>query len=372
MVGKNYASLTRPEMSSLSFLVNRANRDVKILEHFERHFGLCKSDKEEMYIYKYNVCDNCGINMNLDDQKYICPQCGLIMVLDGEGYAYDNNKSTCGMSMKTIDIDLGYGDYSIIQRKQIYQILRRRAKECDTYVPDFIIRATTKFYNDIQQITIDQFNLEGELCGKKKYLHRGNTLIRILAAVMYHMAQKCRMPLRPSEVSAFMRLPDDSISAGLVELIKLNVLGLIELPKICDIEHDYALRYLADLQIISFKGPAGNENLDYKLDHRAENYIDFIDKILARARKLHIGLGSVRNSRVIGVIWILIKCERFDISISRLEMVCSRVKKNTFGKFADKICQNINLFEDIFRAENIRFPPRPKKLKMVLPKEFAQ
>jgi len=331
-------------------LASQIKRNNNINKYFMQALDLTEES-----ICRYNVCSNCNINMEVNGQNYVCPVCKIEFVIQGESFAYDGNAFKGGGGMHRINNGIGYGDYSVIQQRHIYHILSMRAKKCTKVnIPQYVLQSTAKFYNEIQQISINLYDGENKVCGKKKYLHRGNMLFKILAACLYITSAHSGLPFKPSEISIFMNIHGESFSNGTVELFRLSSLNLIELPPFRNVEYNFALRYLTSLGIVNYKGE--------ELDNQSKIYINFIIGILNRAKEYNICMGSFRNSRVIGTIWILIDCTGIDKTVTELEEVCSRVKKNTFIKFANAVYGRINIFHDIFEVSGIRPPKRPKKL----------
>jgi len=379
--------------SHINLINKRIKRNENIIKYFRDALDLPKDDN-----YKYNICSNCGVNMEVLQQNYVCPVCGIEFAIQGESYMFVSGSSSSSATTQRLNNYKGYGYYSAIQQKHICNILTIRSEICKVIsIPQHVIESTAKYYNDIQQISLNLYDESNTVKGSKKYLHRGNTLLKILAACLYIISSHAGYPFKPSEIVAFMNIHGDSFSNGIVELYKLSSLGLIEIPQSKNIEYYFIIRYLKELGIIPNDNASSIQDFSInnkytsvtvdsegksmaqstlqneidqfsathdssKLNSEAKRYVNFVISILNRSKEYNICLGSFKNSRVIGSIWILIDCVGIQKTQADLEKVCSGVKKNTFMKFVYEVYNSINVFHDIFIVNGIKPPRRPKKI----------
>jgi len=292
----------------------------------------------------YLKCNNCQVIMVTAESYLECPNCGVIKEIELD--IKDKNE-TPGNSLIKVSLG-GYSTFSGAmdsgrsQRKQIMdQLMQLNEKnKHNIKIPKNILESCAKGYNEIQKLVIDKLDKIGEICGQKRFVRRGNVKNEILGAWLYYECLLNGLPRKKKDIALFMNLPNDGISAGEGVLRALHNEKKIKLPINLDPSPDIIKRYIKNIGI----SEKSNNFL---------RYCNFTEEILNLATQYKIGITSINNSKIIGIIWILIEKERLDISKDQLEILCDNTKKTTFMKFAKLIGENIEKFYNIFEKYGI-------------------
>jgi len=233
------------------------------------------------------------------------------------------------------------GDYTKTQRKLIEdQLMRNRSEFKHANIPDHVLSAVADKYNAIQKdITEDRIDTEGNICGKQKFVRRGNIKDEILAALIHAECIKHKLVRKKKDIAEFMKLPSAGFSRGEDILRSLVSEGRIAEIESTETMQAHIQRYLEDLEI------------------ERENYAGFITEVIETSERCRIGMNSQISSKVLGAIWIIITHCGLKITSARLEAAGDNTKKNTFVKFSQAVDKHMITFTRIFNKYKIPLEP---------------
>lgn len=288
-----------------------------------------------------NYCTECKLPMELAGTEYLCPTCGVVEIIDVD--SYKNHEDTVTGSLRiTTGQNKGRfynvtGDYTKTQRKMIHtQLIHHSSKYAGPAIPLNVLNATADQYNKIQKlVTEDDYDENGEICGQKKFVRRGNVKDEILAALLYFECIREGLVRKKRDIANFMGLTTSGFSRGENILYSLDLEGKLELPKDINPAAGFADRYL---EALGLEDP---------------RYLKFVVALVGESEKKNIGMNSQISSKTVGAIWVLINKCKLNITSLALEKAADNTKKNTFAKFYNIVVGNMSIFAHVFAEHGI-------------------
>jgi hypothetical protein len=279
------------------------------------------------------ICKLCGVAMMVEfNGEYKCPECGIIEHIGTVQDYDDKNISGYRIVSTTGGYRHYYGTDSNYARKQEKDIGSQLDELASQYrgpaIPHHIRVKAGQWYNDIQKILISTPD------GEKKFVKRGDIKDEVLGKLIKYECDRACIARMDKEIAEFMRLPSAGLSRGESILRQLHNQGKIELPINIDPTEGFIERYL--------------ESLDINKPH----YKDFIAELIQVANTTGVGLRSIANSKVVGVIWVLVQKEKLPITLNELDKKCN-IRRNTFLKFSVAITDKMHKFVNVFEKYNI-------------------
>lgn len=303
--------------------------------------------KEDDIFIPYNFCIYCEVPMNpMQDGTYECESCGFRKATIGEfGGIEENSNGGMKMYSKNGNVFAINIDYSRTQKKQLMAELVecRNNSDDENKIPLNILRETAEIYNKIQGLIIDKNGniLDDEFInpeGSKKWVKRGRIKKETMGAILYYVLIKHGVARQKQHIVQFMGFTSGGLSKGIQTIEELLNKGKLkdELEDAVkkDPTESYIDRYLMAL----------------KLDNK---YKSFIIDIINESVRQRVGLNSYNNSKIVGVIYLLIKKLELNISIDTIEECCDNKRKNTFTTFTNAIEENILKFYRIFEKHEV-------------------
>lgn len=296
---------------------------------------------------RYNYCKNCEIPMELIAEGYQCEVCGVILNLTMQ--TSDHTETSNGILKITSGSSRGsFYHYNVdsvkLRKKVILQQLKAKKNEyAGPAISEDILEKTADAYVDIQVKCKESRESKEQVTPapqEKNFVHRSGIKDEIIAAILYFECVKAGMMRKRKDIVAFMRLSTSGFSRGESILRGLHSRGIYMIPTAREaLAEDFVGRYLEALKIDNAR------------------YCCFVTEIVEMSERLNIGILSHVSSKVVGTIWLLIVNEGLNISISTLESLADKTKKNTFARFTDEVIKYMGAFKDIFIKYNISMVP---------------
>lgn len=294
-----------------------------------------------------NYCVACRIPMVQTNCEYSCSNCGSIIEMEPI-----DHKEFREAGSSTIRISTGTnkgrcynvsGDYSVTQKHAIISLLRanQNAYKGDRLLHSVLEDAATK-YNELQKhVQKDVVDSEGNVVGKKKFVHRSAIKDEILAALIHYYYRVAGLPRKKRDIANFMKLPTDGFSKGESIIQDLLGRGLIELPTIKETSRGFAVRYL--------------DALDVDDNEQLQRYTDFVVELVDTSEKLHIAKRKQLSSKVAGAIHILNTHLKVGWDDALIEDAVDRTRKTTYTAAADAIMKSASKFRAVFAKYQIPY-----------------
>lgn len=289
-----------------------------------------------------NYCTNCCVPMEAAGTDYNCTYCGLTRHNDVDRSGHETAGS---MRLAGADRRRRYNitnDYTKIQYNTTLRFLLHRQHICinnqeaaHVLMSKDILHACAAQYNKVQKLIEDHYDANGNICGSRRFVRRGNIRSEVLAAILYFEAIRAEKGHKKKDIAIFMGLHTHGFARGEDIVRGLVAEGHLELPVYDEPLKGYAERYLEALNMTD------------------ERYPSFVVKIVERAGQLHICMASQPASKVVGAIWLIIQRCRLDIGSAAVEKAADNTKKNTFVKFYNGVIARQQQFADIFIAHSI-------------------
>ena len=329
----------------------------KVVFDSETYNGVYEAAKLENLSFTY--CQVCNVNMNQTPAGLECPECHCTKQIIGD--LKDCVVESSGILKTSISGKkseyTSVPDNSKSQRKQILDQLIR-LNDVYTSGPKFpknILESTANSYNDIQKLVIDTFDDNGEVNGGKKFVKRGSIKDETLGAWLYYTCINSGLSRKKKDIAEFMQLSSNGISRGDTILRNLYNEGKITIPAYVEPSDDFSRRYLEALGLLKM-----TEYGD--MTETSERYKGFVDELVETSIKKRIAACSIKSSKIVGAIWVLIVKENLGIKESLVEDACDKTRKNTFTRFSKAIDENITAFIPVFEKYKINVGFKYKKI----------
>lgn len=286
---------------------------------------------------KYNYCPDCDIPMALGVNEYSCAGCGRSIEWQAEG----RNIVATNVCRKRF-----YGiavDPARAQKKAILEQLTTYNNEWkgNKFPPSILCAAADQYIAIQKSITKDITDPETGQIQQKKFVHRKGIKDEILASLVYFESIRMGIVRKKKDIAIFMRLQVDGFARGENILRDLHAEGKIELPVNDEPVEGYVDRYLEILNLGDASGPYGK----------------FIIDIVEESERRNICMSSQLSSKIVGAIWIAIRCNKLPITSAQLERATDNTKKNTFMKFYKAVFSpaGTTVFRSIFLRHKVPF-----------------
>lgn len=313
--------------------------------------SLREQDKVELGD-KFTYCDICDVPMNQTTSGLECPECHVLKQIIGSisDCGTDNGsgviKTSFGAGHKSIYTSVP--DNSKSQKKQILEQLHalNQKYEAGSKIPLNVIEAAAQGYNDIQKLVIDKYDDQGVVCGTKKFVKRGSIKDETLGAWLYFSCITHGLSRKKKDIAAFMQLSSHGISRGEIILRDLHNQGKITIPVHAEPSDDFPRRYLEALDLYKY-------NDEGVLSSDSIRYLQFVNDLVHASIKKRVAVNSIKSSKIVGAIWVLISHCKINITSTAVEDACDKTRTNTFTRFSRAVDENILLFKDVFDAHGI-------------------
>lgn len=311
---------------------------------------------------RFNHCKPCDVAMVLVAEGYQCPNCYSISEMVG-GFKDSSNTNNHGSILSSTSGSklLVISTYTLKSQKKtiLLQLTCLNAEYTSApKIPQIILERTAQKYNDTQNIIIEKYDHTGAIVSEKKFVRRGNIKNETLGAWLYYCCIKGGTSRKKTDIAAFMKLTTNGISRGCNILRTLHNEGKVTIPLFSEPSQTFTRRYLIALGL-------------YTCDHQSNvptdesiRYEGFVNDLVAAAIKKHFMLNSMKSSKIVGSIWILIQHLKLPITSSHLEKMCDKTRKNTFSRFSKAISDNLLRFLDIFLRWDIPHGIRGRIIKI--------
>jgi len=286
----------------------------------------------------FNYCPDCNQAMMASGHNYDCAVCGYTLRIDGEirdcvEDGVTNIKVAYGRKVHNLS-----SDYSKAQRKSILDLLINLNSQYQSpQIPRDVLTATANDYNEIQKLTLEETDDEGEVT-VKKVVKRGNIKHEILGALLHYECIRANIARKKKDIAVFMQLQNNGFSRGedfLRELHNKGKISHLNLPINTETKSSFVDRYL--------------ESLGIETDRNRDFILELVDKSI----EMKIGLNSVMTSKVVGALWILIIKTGMKVEASSLQDKCDNIKKNTWMRFTNAVLENITKFVGVFERHGV-------------------
>jgi len=292
---------------------------------------------------KHNFCKDCNSPMQLDGIKYHCGMCGRMRKSIVHGNR-DRDNIVSGSIRITTGANKGRfynitGDYTKTQMKIIVdQLAQNQSSYEGMSFPSNILNAAATQYNRIQKfITEDSIDEDGNVCGQKKFVRRGNIKDEVLAGLIYFEGVREKLVRKKRDIAMFMKLSTYGFSRGEDILRNLQAEGKIDIPVDEEPIEGYVDRYMDGLKINN------------------PNYSAFVIEIVNLSETYMIGMSSQLSSKIVGAISVLITKCNLNITSAELEKATDNTKRNTSNKFYTIVMSNVGYFIPVFKKYNIPY-----------------
>lgn len=298
--------------------------DTLVDESIFRNFVDNISDEGADDEVEHNVCPLCSallVYVSEQDEQS-CNKCGLVRSGGGRAGVSRSASSGCirvSTNNRTRVYGINNGDNSRTQHKTVVDLLNQiDTTSAGPKIPKEILSSVASVYNDIQRATAD-----------KPFVRRGSIRREVLAAILFFKCIEMGSPRRKRDIALYMQLRTYGFCRGEQIVRNLVATGVLVLNVDADISEGFASRYLAMLGI----------------DKKYEN---FVNEFIERTEDLNVGMSSQTSSKVAGVVWILIKGIKLDLTREQVEKATGGCKQNTYMKYCNMVSVAAKDLEPIF------------------------
>ncbi len=280
----------------------------------------------------YLVCENCGSTRDLPDNESRVRASGTIIVGTGKGRRVYNVPSGDPNAQRRIDIER-FLEARYLQAPSRIQISKD------------ILKSAARQYSELQTNKKDTIidSETGEAIGEAPWVHRGDVMKEILAALIYFTALQNGVVINKRDITELIGLPSDGFSRGENEVRKLVSCGEIKNLNVdTETSEKYAFAYLQGL------------GLDEPW------MFSFVVEVVEFAQLNNWVYNSKLSSRVAGAIWMLVigaesKIGR-KITCQQVEAATGNIKRSTLVKLSKIVIVNDERFRDIFVSYGVTMP----------------
>ncbi len=285
----------------------------------------------------YNYCAECNTPMEISGCEYYCTICCITKTAESGAGFKDLEDIVSAPLRVTTGANRGRfynatADYTKTQRKVILeQLLALQKHHTGPNIPTNILMSVATRYNNIQKlITEDEFDIDGNVSGQKKFVRRSTIKDEILGTLIHFECLRESVIRKKKDIAIFMGLSTHGFARGEDILRNLHAEGKIDLPSDEESVIGYVEKYM--------------ETLDLNDD----NYNAFVIDLVKESERKNIGMSSQISSKIVGAIWILVNKKGLRITAQMLEKATDNTKKNTFVKFYNVVFVNMRIFGPIF------------------------
>lgn len=287
--------------------------------------------------YQCDLCD--GTLRESNANKLVCDICGAVK--EGADQLGDHERP----SSSTVSIIVGKGKkrtYNLTNtntEQRAAAILADLDAKAKTYrerhnqeaVPRTVLINAARQYAEMQE-------LYPELCGAR-FIRRGDVRDNIIAALIYDKANEQRIGRKKEVIAELMDLKKNGFSEGMIALRNASLSGIVALSN-NDPTEGFASRYLDTLGILN------------------DTNLKFVCGIIDYISKYNISPSSQLSSKIVGVIWLLIKSSDLSITMKDLEHASDNTRENTITMLHKTLMRNIDKFIPIYRAYGVPYPAK--------------
>jgi len=331
-------------LSILDAPIEIKTNDIEISDNYT-NIDEIKDIKADEDTLKRN-CEQCNIEMQLNNSCYVCKKCGLEIEYKDYSSNYGNNMDCNNISENSF-ISLK------IVGKASHQHNKNLIQNCSDY-------AKYSYNNNVKDLRKIIYQLDGKqipddtITGsndlftsikKAGNVFRGNSRKGILANCLSIMCDHYNIPKTPEYLCSILDISEKYYSQGNKIVHDLVEKKIITLPTINDKLSNFITQYMMLLQI----------DMKYK-----QFIIDVINR--AEDKYLHLLYNCKDSTKCCGSILLLITRVKSlnNITCTIISTKC-KVSKTTFKKYYKLIYKNYKYFKPVFRKHRIPMPIEWKK-----------